>query len=234
MGLFRKARALVLGNTNSLLDKVIDENSVPVVEQYVRDLGNEVTTITQQAAIAKGSASAQQHKVDASEQYIKDKTADAELLLGDDDPTNDGDAEKIMAHVETCEHELEGLKTDLASLNETAQNLEQTREKMKAKYNEMLQKLTRLRSMDKATKAKEGAARAIQAVGDASNVANGASVDNIVERMEGRSVAADAVLNDAMGTITDSSDDAVAKARLKQRMAEMKARLAKPADAPAK
>jgi phage shock protein A len=235
MGLFRKARALVLGQTSAILDRVIDLDSVPVVEQYVRDLEEAIKTVTRSAAEAMGQVDGQNRKIAALNEHIDQKKADAKLLFTDDDTDNDKDGETILEHVANCKDELQGFTDELQELEATAEGLAKTKERMKAKHGEMMRRLVNLRRMDRTTKAKERAADAIQAAGSAMSGADSTSVDNLVERMQSRSDAANAVLNDAMGSMTDSTEESVAKARAKQRIAQMKAELlGKPADAPAK
>src|SRR5512142_2884877 len=113
--LWQKIRTLTLGNLHELLDAAIDLNSVAACKQYVRDLEEAKDKMRDQAAAARGRLGQSQAAVATLEHQIATDTEHAQLLLDDDDPSNDGDAQKLMEGVVQKQELLETKQAQLAT-----------------------------------------------------------------------------------------------------------------------
>ena len=226
MSLFSKARTITLGNLHTLLDAALDLNSVGAVKQHVRDLEGAKAQIQGEAAKARGHVASAQGEVNAIELKIKTDEEHIDLILGDDDPTNDRVAEKLQVQVIGYQDELKDKLEQLAVAQKTAEALADATRKICAKHAEMVSTVRRLERMESTAKAKEDAAAALKQAGSAASAAGEVSVDNIQQRMHDRSAVADEQFKDAMGTVSDSAEETVAQIQAKQMIAARRAKLA--------
>lgn len=185
--LLGKLRIATLSNLNTLLDRVIDLNSIGAVEQYVRDLEASASKVDEAVtdAIANGRLYQKEKLQKTSratqlEKVIRD-------ILGDDDPSNDAAATpkaKELAGIRTRLGELEELIT--ANI-EAKTGIEQALAALNSRTEEMKARLERLRSTDSTAKAKEEAAAALKmARGHLESGPGGQSVDSALQRAQAR------------------------------------------------
>ncbi len=222
-GILSKLRTLTLGNLHELLDAAIDLNSVAACKQHVRDLEEAKGKIMDEAAVAKGRVGQAEGDLKAIQLKIDTNTEHAQLLLDDDDPSNDGDAQTLMERVVADQELLETKQADLATAKQTADALAEAARKIAAKHAEMVANVRRLESLERSTKAKEQATSAIKKAAGAANAAGEVSVDDVAQRLKDRSVAADAKFQNALGTMGDSVSESVQAAKAKQLIAKMRA-----------
>ena len=227
---FQKARNLFLGNANDLMDKVIDLNSPGSVRQYIRDLENAKEDLEDSSANANGYVRNLVRQVGELEARTQQLDRDIDFILTDGNPDNDGLATGFQADFDGLEQELEDKRQEMAAAEEAAENLTVVVSKLQSRHREMVNQLRSLESLDKATKAKSQAAEAIR---HAASVGGAVSVDNVVQRMRRDADVADARLEQAMGTMTDSPKEQLALARAQSNLEARKARLAGKASAPA-
>lgn len=229
--LFGKLRGVVLGNAHSVLDLVIDMNSIAVVKQYIRDLETARTGIATQAAVAKGRVTTITVDITNKSKEVAEAKENIDLLISDDDPTNDTNAVTIQLQVDELELQIETLKGDLETAETLSANMTETLKKIDQKHTEMMGQVRTLEQQEATANASELAASAIETAGKLSNFDSGASVDNLQERIRARKATADARLEQALGDVSGSTENSVALARAKKAIEERKAALNKPAAA---
>ncbi len=222
-GILSKLRTLTLGNLHELLDAAIDLNSVAACKQHIRDLESAKEKIVDDAAVAKGRVGQVEGDIKATQMKIDTDTEHAQLLLDDDDPSNDGDAQKLMERVVANQESLETKQADLVTAKQTAEALAQAANKIAAKHAEMVRNVRRLEDLERTTKAKEQATAAIKNAAGAAGAAGEVSIDNIEQRLKDRSVAVDAKFQATLGTMGDSVEESVQAAKAKQLIAKMRA-----------
>lgn len=222
-GLFSKLRVLTLGNLHELLDAAIDLNSVAACKQYVRDLEEAKDKISDEAAVARGRVGQVQGEVNALQAKIDLDTEHAQLLLDDDDASNDGDAQTLMERVVTNQETLEDRKSELETNKQTADALAKAAQTIVTKHAEMVRNVRKLESLERSTAAKEQATAALKAAGGAASAVDGVSVDSAERRLRDRSVAADAQFDTAMGSVSDSVTESVTAAKAKKLLESMRA-----------
>lgn len=229
--LFSKARVLVLGNLHTLLDATIDLNSIGAVKQSVRDLEQARDTISAQAAIATGRVNTLTSTIASKQKEVAAAQDNIDLLLGDDDASNDAGAVTIQLQVDALNGEILSMQEDLQTAQKTKTDLTDALGKINTKHAQMVSQVKKLESDDSSARASEQAAGALEQVGNLSNFDSSQSIDNMADRIRDRKATADARLEQAFGGITSGTDDSVALAKAKKAIEARKAALGKTAAA---
>ena len=224
--LFSKTRIAVLSNLHTLLDKVIDLNSIGAIKQHIRDLEEAKEQIADEAAIAKGRVTSADKETAQLKAKIAATNENIDAILNDGDPSNDHLAEKLDVKLQDMENTLAGNQEEHDTLKKTAEALAQAADKLSGKHAEMLSNLKRLEQLERTAKAKEQAAAALNAAGKVTAGAGEVSVDNIEQCLREKSNVADAKFERAMGDLNSQDDGDVAAALAKSRIAARRAKLA--------
>ncbi len=224
--LFQKARIAVLSNAHSLIDKVIDLNSVEAVKQYVRDLEESLNDLRESAAVAAGNVTTVKRDVDALSARRDELDRNIDFILTDADTTNDHLAEAMQVRLNAIDAELVSKREELTAAEQTASALADAASKLGAKHADMVSQLRQLKSLEQATKAKAKAADAMQSAGAAMSHGADASVDDVTARLHAEGDVQDARLGQALEGFEDGVDHDVALAQASADLAARKARLA--------
>lgn len=225
--IWQKIRTLTLGNIHELLDAAIDLNSVAACKQYVRDLEEAKDKMRTEAAAARGRLGQSQAAVTTLEHQIATDTEHAQLLLDDDDASNDADAERLMEGVVTKNELVETKKAQLATDKQVSDALGDAVRKITAKHAEMVNNVRRLEALEAQTKAQEQATAALKQAGKLANATDGVSVDNVEQRLRDRAAASSEQFKDAMSDMSGGSvQESVTAAKAKKLIAEMRAKKA--------
>lgn len=221
-----KTRIAALSLVHTLLDRVIDLNSVEAVKQHVRDLETSKDNLSDALAEARGQ------KVTVSRELTQLKVKQSRLdnqansLLTDDDPSNDHKAKTLEAELLGVENLISVKEDEFSSVEKTVQALDETLSALKAKHTSMVQELSRLETLDKAAKAKEGAAQAMRQAAKLGSAASEVSVDNVAAKIQRRADVADQKLQSAMDSFSSATERDSTLASVEARLAERKKRLA--------
>jgi phage shock protein A len=230
--LAEKFRVWTLGNVHSLLDKQMAKQPIPVVEQHVRDLGEALGNIRRQSAIAKSHVDSAKSEIGMIQQHSQEFKDGARYLLTDEDTDNDKDADPLLAKAIECDTDADTKRQQLVGLTSEADDLAAMAQKIDGKYKEAVAQLRDLRSQEQRTVAKERSAKAVTAATEALNIADSASTDSLARGLRDREAAANSDLETAMGAISDTATEALAKVNAQKRMDELRASLkSKPAAA---
>ncbi|MEK7584500.1 MAG: PspA/IM30 family protein [Patescibacteria group bacterium] len=223
--IFSKARVLLLGNLHELLDQVIDLNSIAAVKQHVRDLEDATEKIGGQTAVAEGHYRSLGDEVKITETQIESTGENIRLILGDEDESNDVDAETLATKLISLKAKLSQQLTDYATAKETYEAMQKAERQLKSKHGEMLGSLNRLEAMDRTAKAQEKAAEALKSAQSLTETGTSVSVDDVTARVRERSAVAGAKFRKAMGEMAGTLDATVVNVQAKELVARMKAEL---------
>lgn len=223
--ILQKLRTIVLGNAHALLDRIIDETSIPSIKQNIRDLEEAIGELKGEAATAEGSKVTAEHKLTGINSQVDELNENIDFILGDGDDVNDHLAEPLQVRFIGLEEQQKAAAEEVEVYKQTMQAVDQVVLALEAKLQTRLTQLNLLESQDKTSKAKNKAAKAIEM---AVKIGDGPSVDNIGERIERESNIADARLRRAMGSMESGlSQDSLladARARLAARKAQLKSK----------
>ncbi|MFH1461088.1 MAG: PspA/IM30 family protein [Patescibacteria group bacterium] len=221
--ILRKLRTIVLASAHGLLDKVIDEMSIPALRQNIRDLENAIDDLAGEAAVAEGSMKTAKDRLAEIQAQVTELNRTIDFILSDGDDSNDHLAEPLQARLIGLEEQDKTAKKEVETYRQTMEAVDKVVSALKAKHQSRLTQITLLESQAKTTEAKNQAAEAIEM---ASQIGDGPSVDSIAQKVTRKSNIADARLRRAMGDLeTGLGQDALlneAKARLAVRKAQLK------------
>lgn len=223
-----KVRTLGLSTIHGLLDRAIDTNSPEALKQHLRDLEDALRDLRNALAGSIGNVTAAKQRIAGIEAKKTATESNIELLLSDDDTSNDKFAEPLGVKLVQYEKDLEAANEELAAL-EVEQNALQTAEdQLEDKVEEMQGHVARLASLARKAAAQERAAASISSAASALGMNGTTSVDSIEERLRARSGAAEAKLGMAMGDLdaAGGAEAAVKKSVGASKVAEIRARLA--------
>jgi len=151
--LFEKARIAALSAAHSLLDKVVDLNSIGAVKQYVRDLENALEDLEDATAIAAGHVRTLEREDEQINYQIKELNQNIDFILSDNKPDNDYLATPLEARLIGLEQRASTKVQEIEDGHKTARALSEAASTLRTRYHNMVQQVQRLEAMDMATKA---------------------------------------------------------------------------------
>jgi phage shock protein A len=224
MSIFKKIRLVALGNMEELLDKAIDTNSPAVVKQYCRDLETALDQLRNEAAVAAGQVrTLEREKAEAEgeKSHVEEVIA---RVLQSSDPNKEAAAKQQAMQLPSIARRLATLTETLTTQLETSKNLDRAVQALDLKHSAMVGRIQELEMLDRGSKAKESAAKALTAAGSLAAGGTDISIDNLESRIRARGDVADAKFDRAMGavgTINDTSESAEADQYLEQIRSKM-------------
>jgi len=227
-GLFEKARIAALSAAHKLLDKTIDLNSIQAVKQYARDLEKALEDLEDATAAAAGHVRSVQREAEQLTYQIRELNQNIDFILSDSKPENDHLATPLEARLIGLEQRMSGKGEEIATGEKTAQALAEATSTLRTRYTNMVQQIQRLEAMDRSTKAKESAVKAIRQAGKIASTGADVSVDAVADRIQRRADVADASFERAMGDMTGQVEKDIVIAQAQARLEQRKARLALP------
>lgn len=233
--LFEKARVVVLGKMHSLLDEVA--NTPDAYKQRIRDLESALADLRAAGDEATGTRNGYQRNISKLQADQANKQADIDLLLGDDDSTNDGAALRLQLDMEDVTAQMESLGALEAEANNNRVMLQEAVDKLEMKHRTMVAGLNRITLAAAASKAKNRASSAAEAALEASNAADGASIDSIEANINHDKDVADARFDrvfDNLQSDDTSPEEAAKLARAKAALQARRAQIATQATEDAK
>jgi phage shock protein A len=223
MSLFQKAQLVVKSRLHELLDREV--NTPEGYRQLIRDLEESMADL--RAAIDEGTGTVNGYNRDIAgfQSKITLKGSDIDLLLGDDDPTNDGAAVDLQLEVQTLEDQVATTQGLLSDQTKVIAQLNTAYGQLEGKHREMKANLNRMTLTVAATNAKSRAAAAVEAAVDATS--NVDSVDSIQGALDHENDVASARFDRVIGGLQSdaSPEKAVALARANAALAERRARI---------
>jgi len=219
--IFSKLRNITLGNLHAFLNDIIDETSIPSVEQRLRDLAEGRNQLQDTLASARHDLQVKSGAVTVAEKEIAELVGNIKLL-GNGDPKQQAAALELTRRLQTIEGKMETITTAAAAAQDTVDKLKTAVDNVKAEEERRNGQLGTLRAQDATAKAKTKTAAAIDAMGDL--MSDGGDVDNIAGRISERAAVADDRLSRAMDKIGGSdaaTASAVSDAKAQARLAEI-------------
>lgn len=219
----QKAHVLSFAFLHSLANKAIDMNSIPVIEQYIRELEQGMDQMREAMAQNDGAIAGLQRQLAALHQQESTLDSQADQLLQLKPPREDL-AALVDKKLQELEPQVQGLEQQLTSAKGIHDQYIQVMSNLEAKHKTMQSQLARLSMMDQTASAEERAAHAIHQVTQV--MGSDMSFDSVAARIQQRSDTAHARLSQEMGGFApDPVAAALADASTSNRMAERKARL---------
>jgi hypothetical protein len=172
-----------------------------------------------------GRVNSLRSEIDRANVDLNRANENIDLLLGDDDPTNDARAVTIQLRANALKQKIQARTEDLDVAQKTADGMHKVLAKIRDRHQKMVEQVRSLESLERTTKAKEEAASALKKVGAMAGAGGEVSVDNVEQRLRDRASAADAMLNQSLGDLADESGETEELARARDEIAKRRAAL---------
>ena len=221
--LFDKAKLIVQANLHELLNKKV--NTPEGYDQAIRNLESAMADIRLGVDEATGTANGYRRDIATMQATIVDNESNADLMFGDDDPSNDDSALQLQLEADRLREQVEEYQRDLADQAQTLADLNQALSQLEAKHQQMLTESRRLRQSRATAKAKN---RASDAVDKAGQIAGDMpSIDNIKAELDHQLDVADARFDRVVAGMqaSQSPEEAARIARAKAALAARRAAL---------
>ena len=212
-----KLRIISLSNLHAFLDAVKSLNSIGEFEQYIRDIEKVRNNLDDQSAALRGRKSYLETQIASAEANIAVANDNIDLVLGDDDPTNDHIAVGLQVELDAAEKKIASAQAELETILPQVAQFDDAVMKLNTKLQESNIKLEALRSLETMSNAKEKAAKAL------SNIDFGDEPDTsgVESKLHEKSSVADNALrrslNEVTASIGTSSSLDMAKVKIEQR-----------------
>jgi phage shock protein A len=229
LSIFAKGSLIVKSGAHSLLDKIIDANSVPAHEQLIRELEAAMQTESTECIRADVAAKSLHVQVASIQQHIDEFNAAIQANIDDGDPTNDGDQIPMMNHVMELETERDDIKSQESALIENHRLLSETLDKLKERHTSMVRELGQLRRAVSQAAADTQALNAVRKVQDLTTGVDSTHMGGALEAAKQKSAVAREELNQAVGGMQSSPEALLQKSQAAARIAAMRAKAAAPA-----
>jgi phage shock protein A len=195
----QKLRTVTLGTAHDLLDKAIDLNSPASIRQYLRDLESALDKMKSEQAVQDGQIrTSTREKSELESKIATDKETITKLMASTAPNAKDlvrGKAAIVLQN----QTRLTQLTQDIQTQTESSAKLHTTVTNLENRHDLMVARVRDLERLDRDSKAKEAAAKALQNAGSLIDSGASISVDDIESKMRARNDVANAKFDQAIG-----------------------------------
>jgi phage shock protein A len=219
--LLDKVQTLISANLHYLADQALKQNSIAVINQYIREVEDNLEKLTEATATVGGQVKTLQRKYDEQVALAAktDQNIDLFLQEGRDDLARASQSKlnSTQRLVDTYGQQLEQMKTEY-------QNLLSARIKLEAKLTTIKQEREHLEALLELAKSKEITAKTIRSLDDLSG-AGDADVARIADSIRERLDRASADSEMRAASLDKQMDDILDRQELDAQLTARKARL---------
>ena len=218
--LLEKVSTLISANLHALVDQALQSNSPAVIDQYIRQVENNLADLEDAAATVGGEVRTLKRKVHEYEQKADelDQAIDAFLVEG-----NNAYASAAQAKLNSTKRLVETYRDQATSQEQEYQNLLSAKVKLEARLQTMKQEREELLALLELAKSKETTVKTMKSLDDLMGVGDSdisRVAENIRRRLDKATAASEmhaARLDDEMDRVLESSviDNALAERRKK-------------------
>ncbi len=220
-----KLRVISLSNIHTLLDYVKGLNTIGEFEQYVRDLRTARDQLDDQAAASRGRKKFLEQQIATNMARAEVADTNIDLLLGDDDSSNDHLALPLQIQLDAVNAKIEAAKLELVGVDAQVTKFDDAVQRIDVRFTEAQAKLEALRAAEQGAKASEKAAKALEGI----DLGSTPDTSGVEARMAERFAVADNALNRSLNRVSGAvggvtSAEAAAEVALVQRRANLNAK----------
>ncbi len=219
--LLDKVNTLISANLHWLVDQALKQNSIAVIQQYIREVEDNLDDLTDAVATVGGNVKTIRRKRDEFQAKTDelDRNIDIFLREGRDDL-----AAASQSKLNSTQRLLDTYNQQLEQMQREYQSLMDARLKLEAKLTTIKQEREELEALLELAKSKELTAKTIKSLDDLSGVGD-ADVARIADSIRTRLDKASAETEMRAQTLDRQMDDILNKQELDDQLAARKARL---------
>lgn len=219
--LLDKVQTLIKANLHSLVDSALQSNSMAVIDQYIRDVDNNLDALEDAAATVGGQVKTLQRKRDefAKQQQDLDRNIDLFLSQGKEDLARAAQAKlnSVKGLAETYSTQLERQEREYKALLDA-------RLKLQAKLTTIRQQREEMAALLELARAKEITNRTIKSLDDLAGVGD-SDVARMADAIRTRLDKASAQAEIAATSLDQQMDEAIGRGEVDAQLEERKRRL---------
>lgn len=219
--LLEKVTTLISANLHALVDQALKSNSLAVIDQYIRQVEENLEDLEEATAAVGGEVKSLQRRLNENEHKLAefDRAIDAFLLEG-----NEGAAVAIQSRYNSTQRLVETYKEQLARQNNEFRKLLDAKVKLEARLATMKQEREELQALLQLAKSKEITVKAMKSLDDL--VGSGDSdIRRIAESIHTRLDKASTASEMRAASLDQQMDEVLESSVLRTQLAERKQRL---------
>lgn len=219
--LLDKISVLISANLHALVDQALKSNSLAVIDQYIRQVEQNLEDLEDAAATVGGEAKALKRKLVELEQKEDelDRAIDAFLLEG-----NETAAVAAQSRLNSTQRLVETYKEQLRRQEEEFQKLLDAKVKLEARLATMKQQREELQALLELAKSKETTVKAIKSLDDLMGVGD-SDIERIASSIRARLDKATTASEIRAASLDKQMDEILERSALSSQLAERKKRL---------
>lgn len=219
--LLDKVQTLISANLHALVDNALKANSMAVIDQYIRDVDNNLDALEDAAATVGGQVKTLQRKRDEYARQIAelDKNIDMFLTQNKEDL-----ARAAQARLNSVKDLYDTFQAQLERQEREYKSLLDARLKLQAKLTTIRQQREEMAALLELAKAKEITTRAIRSLDDLAGVGD-VDVARMAESIRSRLDKASAEAEIRASSLDQQMDEALGRGQLDAQLEERKRRL---------
>ncbi len=219
--LLDKVNTLISANLHWLVDQALKQNSLAVIQQYIREVEDNLADLTDAVATVGGNVKTIRRKRDELQAKADELDRNIDIFLRE---SRDDLAAAAQSKLNSTQRLLETYNQQLEQMQREYQSLMDARLKLEAKLTTIKQEREELEALLELAKSKELTAKAIKSLDDLSGVGD-ADVARIADSIRARLDKASAQTEMRAQTLDRQMDEILNKQELDAQLAARKARL---------
>jgi len=219
--LLEKVQTLISANLHWLVDQALKQNSIAVINQYIREVEDNLEDLSEAVATVGGQVKTLRRKHDEFQAKAEDLDRNIDLFLHEG---REDLATAAQSKYNSTQRLVATYAQQLEQMQREHQNLMDARLKLEAKLTTIRQEREQLEALLELAKSKEITARTIKSLDDLAGVGD-ADVARIADAIRGRLDRASAETEMRAASLDKQMDDVLDRHELDAQLAARKARL---------
>ncbi|MDI9549987.1 MAG: PspA/IM30 family protein [Chloroflexota bacterium] len=219
--LLEKVSTLISANLHDLVDRALQSNSPAVIDQYIRQVENNLEDLEDAAATVGGEAKSIRRRLDDTKQKLTelDRAIDAFLVEGNEDA-----AAAVQSRYNSTERLVQTYTEQLQRQDEEYEKLLGAKVKLEARLATMQQQREELQALLDLAKSKEMTVKAMKSLDDLMGSGD-SDVKRIAESINARLDKASTASEIRAASLDQQMDDILERSALDSQLSERKKRL---------
>ncbi len=219
--LLEKVGTLISANLHALVDKALKSNSLAVIDQYIREVENQLENLEDAAATVGGEVRSIKRKLLENKEKAEelDRAVDAFLVEG-----NEETAAAVQSRLNSTTRLITTYEEQLVKLESEYQKLLTAKVKLEARHATMKQQRTELQALLELAKSKEIALDAMKSLDDIAGSGD-TDIGRIAQSIYDRLDKASAATEIRSQSLDKQIDDLLDRDTINQQLADRKKRL---------
>lgn len=219
--LLEKVSTLISANLHDLVDRALQSNSIAVIDQYIRQVENNLQDLEEAAATVGGEAKSIRRRLTDNEQKLTemDRAIDAFLMEG-----NESAATALQSRYNSTERLIANYSEQLERQEAEFQTLLDAKVKLEARLETMKQEREELQALLDLAKSKETTAKAMKSLDDLMGSGD-SDISRIAESINARLDRAATASEIRAASLDEQMDEVLERSALDSQLAERRKRL---------